>query len=241
MHQPLLWEEDWEKVTPRETVKPGAQGSSLYVGLPPLAVRLAADAAKAAAAQSASAGIQSTSTDITMSSGRKRPNASTAKSLRPQQVMMIELQKKLDVLMKEYSVVETENSRLRARLRVIEAVLPVRQKLQKQPSQPLPSSTPTPTPTGTGMVYDARPNEMYIKRRQVNMETGVEEVPPDSFWTLVASGMRLTPAQVADCRTALTLYRERMERPVHLHAVRAGQGWGACTPPTTAVTPPGRR
>ena len=43
------------------------------------------------------------------------------------------------------------------------------------------------------------------------METGVEEVPPDSFWTLVASGMRLTPAQVADCRTALTLYRERME------------------------------
>lgn len=35
---------------------------------------------------------------------------------------------------------------------VIEAVLPVRQKLQKQPSQPLPSSTPTPTPTGTGMV-----------------------------------------------------------------------------------------
>ncbi|KAG2438693.1 hypothetical protein HXX76_005239 [Chlamydomonas incerta] len=86
-------------------------------------------------------------------------------------------------------------------------------------------------------VHDARPNEIYVRRldeafarlrqaeheldlahpelicnmRQVNMETGVEEVPPDSFWTLVASGMRLTPAQVADCRTALTLYRERME------------------------------
>ncbi|KAG2445353.1 hypothetical protein HYH02_008818 [Chlamydomonas schloesseri] len=482
MHQPLMWEEDWEKVTPREPFKPAPQGSSLYVGLPPLAVRLAADAAKAAAAQSPSNAPQSTSTDLTTSTGRKRPNASTAKSLRPQQVMMIELQKKLDVLMKEYSVVETENSRLRARLRVIEAVLPVRQKMQKQLSQPLPNgiiitggattpgggggtsmagTPPQPQPpqgaadaaersTGSGhqqycfsgggdaagasgggaiiipplmaaqcqqqqlqhqaslqhalppqashqlpshlqpqqhatasggggavsssttttttttsataaaaaapqqqqqlqlqyrhhnhnhnqqtggglllrhaldspttasspqrssaepdldsgcspllhpsaastldqwlrprhassskhphphlqqqqqqqqqpagrspdeerwleiwkawvreasllvQVYDARPNELYVKRlddafsklrqaehdldlahpelicnmRQVNMETGVEEVPPDSFWTLVAAGMRLTPAQVADCRTALTLYRERME------------------------------
>ncbi|KAG2438691.1 hypothetical protein HXX76_005237 [Chlamydomonas incerta] len=288
--------------------------------------------------------------------GASRRRKAAPKSLRPQQIAIIELQKQVDQLMKEHDVVATENSRLKARLRVIEAVLPVRERQERlaqaaglssraaaEPEPPVlaslldlqapspssscttstcPSGTdaddtaspqdpnssmgfdslgrsysgatslaaassgatgPTCTPSGTASggqrcapdsarrqqhkvqqqqqqaedearwqqawqtwvreaallvhAHDARPNELYEKRvedafarlkaaavygcakhpelicnmRQVNMETGVEEVPPDSFWTLVASGMRLTPAQVADCRTALTLYRERME------------------------------
>eukprot|EP00198_Chlamydomonas_reinhardtii_P007158 XP_001696494.1 predicted protein [Chlamydomonas reinhardtii] len=289
--------------------------------------------------------------------GASRRRKAAPKSLRPQQIAIIELQKQLDVLIKEHDVVATENSRLKARLRVIEAVLPVREckarlaqaaglgsRTAPEPESPalaglldLPAPSPsssfttstcpsgadaddtasaqdpissssmgfdslgrsysgatslaapssgatarTCTTSGTAApdsarrqhhkaqqqqqqqqqqqvedearwqqawqtwvreaallvnAHDARPNELYVKRveeafarlkaaavygcakhpelicnmRQVNMETGVEEVPPDSFWTLVASGMRLTPAQVADCRTALTLYRERME------------------------------
>ncbi|KAG2445354.1 hypothetical protein HYH02_008819 [Chlamydomonas schloesseri] len=298
--------------------------------------------------------------------GAHRKKKAAPKSLRPQQIAIMELQSKVDVLLKEHDAVATENSRLKARLRVIEAVLPVRERQARLAqaaglgSRPVPEPEPpvlanlldlaAPSPcsssyttstcdaddtasgqdpnsssvgfgslgrscsgatslgatssgatgrtctTASGLrsapgsaprlqqqqqqqqrhqqqqqqsmvqqapqrqaedearwqqawqawvreaallvnAHDARPNELYVKRveeafarlkaaavygcakhpelicnmRQVNMETGVEEVPPDSFWTLVAAGMRLTPAQVADCRTALTLYRERME------------------------------
>ncbi|KXZ52038.1 hypothetical protein GPECTOR_10g1061 [Gonium pectorale] len=251
---------------------------------------------------------------------------------------MLDLQKKLDTLLQEHAVVEAENTRLKTRLRVLEAVLPVRERAarlaQQQPARPprskedqvlaslldmavAPSSccgtssprrvadvdferksgdedglaaspehgaSPDPGPCNSGVVcssyccgageptgatasapahphnetearwieawrtwireaalllqaHDARPNEMYVKRldeaflklkaevvylglkhpelvcnmRQVNMETGMErEVPPEGFWSVVAAGMKLTPTQIAECRSALGLYRERM-------------------------------
>ncbi|GLI70332.1 hypothetical protein VaNZ11_015288 [Volvox africanus] len=85
--------------------------------------------------------------------------------------------------------------------------------------------------------YDARPNDHYLNRledafmklksevvylglrhpelvcnmRCVNLETEAEqEVPPDVFWSLVVAGMRLDSQQVANCKSALALYRERM-------------------------------
>ncbi|GLC44759.1 hypothetical protein PLESTF_001055500 [Pleodorina starrii] len=85
--------------------------------------------------------------------------------------------------------------------------------------------------------YDARPNDHYLNRldeaftklksevvflglrhpelvcnmRCVNLETGAEqEFPPDNFWSLVVAGMKLDAQQVANCKSALGLYRERM-------------------------------
>ncbi|GFR43400.1 hypothetical protein Agub_g4480 [Astrephomene gubernaculifera] len=284
--------------------------------------------------------------------GRRSKSA----TLRPQQQQMLDLQKRLDALLQEHVVVEAENARLKTRLRVLEAVIPVRehqarlaqsQPPRAPPQQPDPmlaclmdmasgpsscatsptqhdfggclnmtsraaaddacygerkpdsmaanspaiaphapdssvpcssgaacaSSSCTAAITGTAgcaggadqpvskpystsearwldtwrtwvreaalllQANDARPNELYVRRledafaklkaevvylglrhpelicnmRCVNMETGAEnEVPPDSFWTVVAAGMRLTSAQISDCRSALALYRERM-------------------------------
>ncbi|KAG2501997.1 hypothetical protein HYH03_000493 [Edaphochlamys debaryana] len=85
--------------------------------------------------------------------------------------------------------------------------------------------------------YDARPSEMYIKRIDeafakrkvdqdtlcishpelisnmmvINLETGEEEAPPDNFWETVVQGLKLSPQQIAASRTALQLYREKMQ------------------------------
>ncbi|GIL93004.1 hypothetical protein Vretimale_15443 [Volvox reticuliferus] len=85
--------------------------------------------------------------------------------------------------------------------------------------------------------HDARPNDHYLNRladafmklksevvylglrhpelvcnmRSVNLETAAErEFPPDSFWVPVVAGMKLDTHQVANCKSALALYRERM-------------------------------
>ncbi|KAG2501999.1 hypothetical protein HYH03_000495 [Edaphochlamys debaryana] len=84
--------------------------------------------------------------------------------------------------------------------------------------------------------YETRPSERYLKRMEeahhalmadvvalnlhhrelisnmsnLNLDTGEEETPPDNFWQEVANGLRLSPEQVAACRTTLSLYRERM-------------------------------
>ncbi|KXZ51994.1 hypothetical protein GPECTOR_10g1016 [Gonium pectorale] len=45
----------------------------------------------------------------------------------------------------------------------------------------------------------------------LNMETGEREEPPsDNFWVSVVQALRFTPEQVAGCRAALELYRERI-------------------------------
>ncbi|KAG2450223.1 hypothetical protein HYH02_000324 [Chlamydomonas schloesseri] len=46
---------------------------------------------------------------------------------------------------------------------------------------------------------------------QLNVDTGLPETPPDSHWREVAEGMGVNAQQVAACRAALALYRERME------------------------------
>ncbi|KAG2442636.1 hypothetical protein HXX76_002720 [Chlamydomonas incerta] len=46
---------------------------------------------------------------------------------------------------------------------------------------------------------------------QLNLDTGRLQEPPEGHWRPVALAMRATPSQVAACRAALALYRERME------------------------------
>ncbi|KAG2501998.1 hypothetical protein HYH03_000494 [Edaphochlamys debaryana] len=86
------------------------------------------------------------------------------------------------------------------------------------------------------IAHETRPSERYLKRlesafdsltaevvrlglhnpalltnmRYMNLETGEEETPPADFWPAVAAGMRPNIQQVAACRTALSLYQERM-------------------------------
>ncbi|KAG2450222.1 hypothetical protein HYH02_000323 [Chlamydomonas schloesseri] len=54
-------------------------------------------------------------------------------------------------------------------------------------------------------------SELISNMDQRNLDTGVAQAPPFSFWRVVVERMVCNAAQVAACRAALALYRERME------------------------------
>ncbi len=136
MHQPVDWEMPALLSPPASTVPQ----PSLQPVLDATVVQPAAHAPATAAPLQATSSVLTSPTavaaapqpplrqqqqkDPVSNSNKRDRGVRRAKSttLRPQQQMMMELQKKLDALLQEHTVVEAENERLKTRLRVRRAV-----------------------------------------------------------------------------------------------------------------------